>query len=138
MAQVVVLTDDGREVSRFAVDDDLCIGIPLIRTSTKTWANLIGLGSQAPNGWLGRALRDARVIQAGGDPEQPSEKAMRMLAERVMRVGDLVEDREGDKAVVREVHDDGYVSIEWDCRPNRLARIHESLLTNLSSRTRDA
>lgn len=51
-----------------------------------------------------------------------------------MRTGDLVEDREGDKAVVREVYEDGYVGIEWDCNPGRIARIHESLLSNLSER----
>lgn len=51
-----------------------------------------------------------------------------------MKLHDLVEDREGDKAVVREVLDDGYVRIEWDCRPGTLACIHESHLSNLSAR----
>jgi hypothetical protein len=35
-----------------------------------------------PMGWLGRAIRDALVIEAGGDPERPSEKAMRLSSIR--------------------------------------------------------
>lgn len=54
-----------------------------------------------------------------------------------MNVNDLVEDREGDKAEVREVHEDGYVTIEWDCRPGHPARMHESRLSNLSERVRE-
>lgn len=54
-----------------------------------------------------------------------------------MRVNDLVEDREGDKAVVREVYEDGYVGIEWDCRRGHVARIHESLLSNISDCVRE-
>jgi hypothetical protein len=54
-----------------------------------------------------------------------------------LRKNDLVEDREGDKAVVREVQDDGYVVIEWDCRPGHVARIHESRLSNVSERVRE-
>jgi hypothetical protein len=54
------------------------------------------------------------------------------------RVNDLVEDRAGDKAVVREVHGGGYVAIEWDCRPGVVApRVHESRLTNISERVRE-
>lgn len=53
-----------------------------------------------------------------------------------MRVNDLVEDREGDKAVVREVYENGYVGIEWDCRLGNIARVHESRLTNITKRVR--
>jgi hypothetical protein len=53
------------------------------------------------------------------------------------RVGDLVEDRAGDKAVVRAVHGGGYVAIEWDCRPGVASRVHESRLTNISERVRE-
>jgi isocitrate dehydrogenase len=47
-------------------------------------------------------------------------------------VNDLVEDREGDKAVIREIYEDGYVGIEWDCNPKHIARIHKSRLSNIS------
>jgi hypothetical protein len=54
-----------------------------------------------------------------------------------MRRNDLVEDFEGDKAVVCEVQEDGYVLIEWDCRPGHFARVHESRLSNISERVRE-
>jgi hypothetical protein len=47
-------------------------------------------------------------------------------------VNDLVEDREGDKAVIREIYEDGYVGIEWDCNRGRIARVHKSRLSNIS------
>ena len=73
MSVVIVQTDDGREVDRFEVDDT--------RVGNMTWRNMLGRWDE-PLGWLGRALQDARIIQRGGDPERPSEKVMRLLAER--------------------------------------------------------
>jgi hypothetical protein len=72
MAIVIVTTDDGREVGRF--------NVPVAYLGNSVWRNLLGR-LEEPLGWLGRALSDARVIQAGGDPERPSEKAMRLAAE---------------------------------------------------------
>jgi hypothetical protein len=73
MAKVIVTTDDGREVAVFTV--------PAGHLANSVWRNLTGrLGS--PMGWLGRALDDAKTIQAGGDPERPSERAMRLVAEQ--------------------------------------------------------
>ena len=55
-----------------------------------------------------------------------------------MRVNDLVEDREGDKAVVRELYEDGYVGIEWNSTDRApRARVHESRLTNISEVVRE-
>jgi len=73
MAQIIVTTDDGREVARTQVPD--------IYQGNMTWRNLLGRYDE-PLGWLGRALRDARTIQQGGDPERPSEKAMRLVGEK--------------------------------------------------------
>lgn len=54
-----------------------------------------------------------------------------------MKIGDLVEDREGDKAVVRADYEDGYVGIEWDCNPGEIARVHVDRLSNLSDRVHE-
>lgn len=54
-----------------------------------------------------------------------------------MRTNDLVEDRKGDKAVVRKVYSNGCVDIEWDCAPGRVVLIHESMLSNISERVRE-
>lgn len=69
MSVVIVQTDDGREVNRFEVPD--------VYPGNMLWRNMLGRLDE-PLGWLGRALRDARIIQQGGDPERPSEKAMRL------------------------------------------------------------
>ena len=69
MAKVIVTTDDGREVARF--------DMPVGRWGNALWARLLGRYN-APLGRLGRALDDAKVIEQGGDPERPSEKAMRL------------------------------------------------------------
>jgi hypothetical protein len=81
MAKVIVTTDDGREVAVFT--------IPAGHLANSVWRSLTGrLGT--PMGWLGRALSDAGVIEAGGDPERPSERAMRLATgER-----ELVQDEE--------------------------------------------
>lgn len=76
MTIVKVFTDDGREVNSFTVDDKTA--------GTMTWRGLIGLPTK-PMGFLGRALSDAATIQAGGDPERPSEKVMRMLSTKKPR-----------------------------------------------------
>lgn len=54
-----------------------------------------------------------------------------------MKIGDLVEDREGDKAVIRADYEDGYVGIEWDCNPGEVARVHVSRLSNISDRVHE-
>jgi hypothetical protein len=52
-----------------------------------------------------------------------------------MRVNDLVEDNEGDKAEVLDLLPGGYVVIEWDLGYKGV--IHESLMSNLSERVRE-
>ena len=73
MAKVIVQTDDGRQVTSIFVSDQAA--------GTATWLKLIGR-PERPLGGLGRALDDAAIIQAGGDPERLSEKAMRLSAEQ--------------------------------------------------------
>lgn len=73
MAVIRVFTDDGQEVSSLRVDDKW--------SDNAIARNVIG-SLQTIHGWLGRAIDDARVIQSGSDPERPSEKAMRLVAER--------------------------------------------------------
>lgn len=67
---IKVFTDDGREVDSLTVD------------TTNKGGEAVGgeiYGRrESPMGWLGRALRDADIIQQGGDPERLSEKAMRL------------------------------------------------------------
>jgi len=69
MSVIKVFTDDGREVWSTAgimahdVRDIQCPG------------NTTGSGVAAG---IRRATEDAEVIQRGGDPERPSEKAMRL------------------------------------------------------------
>jgi hypothetical protein len=72
MSVITVATDDGREVETFTVGEG---------AGNATWRDLLGR-YDAPMGWLGRALRDAEVIQGGGDPERLSEKAMRLSTAR--------------------------------------------------------
>lgn len=71
MARIIVTTDDGRVVDSCDWTDGTSI------FATQANLNLTGHVKQ-PMGWLGRALQDAAVVQAGGDPERPSEKAMRL------------------------------------------------------------
>lgn len=73
MAQIVVYTDDGVEVAHKEVPDTYA--------SPSTISRLVCGNAHGVDGWLGRALRDARLIQQGINPERPSEKAMRLLAE---------------------------------------------------------
>jgi hypothetical protein len=73
MAVIRVFTDDGQEVTSMRVDD---------KWSDNAIARHVAGHLHTIQGWLGRAITDARVIQAGGDPERPSEKAMRLMAER--------------------------------------------------------
>jgi hypothetical protein len=77
MAVIRVFTDDGQEVTSMRVDD---------KWSGNAIARHVCGHLHTIHGWLGRALEDARVIQAGGDPERPSEKAMRLTMEK--RSGD--------------------------------------------------
>jgi hypothetical protein len=69
MARVIVYTDDGRYVDSIYLDD--C-------DSGQAHGRILTGRLRAPLGFLGRALRDAAIIQAGGDPERLSEKAMRL------------------------------------------------------------
>jgi hypothetical protein len=88
MPKVIVQTDDGREVSSFDV--------PMTYPGNGLWARMVGR-YVAPLGWLGRALRDAEVIQAGGDPERLSERAMRLMAEeRDAAYRDAIESGDAD------------------------------------------
>lgn len=75
MTIVKVFTNDGQEVAHFIVPEDY---------GNATWRNMLGRNEE-PLGWLGRTLSDARIIAAGGDPERPSEKVMRLMAERKQR-----------------------------------------------------
>jgi hypothetical protein len=77
MSVIKVFTDDGQEVAHLAVDD---------KWSDQAIARHVAGHLNAIHGWLGRALLDARIIQAGGDPERPSEKAMRLMQKRRQRV----------------------------------------------------
>ena len=74
MARVTIATDDGRVVEEYAV------GAEEVRSLT-----LMPLRGNLMTG-IRRALQDAEVVQAGGDPERPSEKAMR-LAEQAEEYG---------------------------------------------------
>jgi len=68
MARLVIETEDGRVVWRS----------PLVLTSHE----LLGVAGQARLvGEVRRSVQDAEAIEAGRDPERPSEKAMRMAEE---------------------------------------------------------
>lgn len=71
MARIIVTTDSGRVVDTAVWKDGTS---PFARDINSA---LTGTGD-APAGWLGRALRDAALLQQGGDPERRSEKAMRL------------------------------------------------------------
>lgn len=78
MPRVIVQTDDGREIDRFEIEGAQPFGgtdaeayVP-----NSVWRNLVGR-YQAPFGWLGRAIRDAVMVEGDRDPERLSEKAMR-------------------------------------------------------------
>jgi hypothetical protein len=77
MSVIKVFTDDGQEVAHLAVDD---------KWSDTAVARRVAGHLNTIHGWLGRALDDARIIQAGGDPERASEKTMRLMQERRQRV----------------------------------------------------
>lgn len=73
MARIIVQTDDGEEVWRIL--------------EVSSW-HISGLechgnvrGSTVASG-IRRAVRDAQFIQAGDDPERPSEKAMRLSSRK--------------------------------------------------------
>lgn len=69
MPRIIIQTDDDRHVET--------IDVPFHQSPT-TDGRLV-TGRNAPIlGALGRALDDARAIQAGRDPERPSERAMRL------------------------------------------------------------
>lgn len=74
MAVIVILTDNGVEVDRLKVEPTW----PPPTVGRLVYGRMI-----SPMGWLGRALRDATLIQQGKDPERPSEKTMRKVPYRV-------------------------------------------------------
>lgn len=76
MAIIKVYTDSGKLVETINVADT--------HSGWVKGAAIFGR-RETPEGWLGRALRDAYIIEQGGDPERPSEKAMRLLAEKRRR-----------------------------------------------------
>jgi hypothetical protein len=76
MPRVVVYTDGGELVQAFDVEAWHINGL-------QCPTNARGSGLAAG---IRRAVQDAEVIQAGGDPERPSEKAMR-LSEAARRKG---------------------------------------------------
>lgn len=73
MAIIKIYTDGGKLVSTMVSDDNWTANI----RGRKITGHMNGM-----YGWMERALQDARLIQRGIDPERPSEKAMRMIAER--------------------------------------------------------
>lgn len=73
MPKVIVTTDDGQAV--WTMD-----GIESWHVSGKLKAAGNVRAQNLASGIV-RAVRDAEVIQAGGDPERPSEKAMRLVDE---------------------------------------------------------
>ena len=72
MPIIRVYTDDGKEVDQLKVPDTL---------SNQARGRVITGHLNGMSGWLDRALDDAIVVQKGGDPERPSEKAMRLAME---------------------------------------------------------
>jgi hypothetical protein len=80
MPYVIVTTESGQEVDRFQVDGAWPGDINAHAPNT-VWRNLHG-SYQEPSGFLGRALRDALVVEDGGDPERLSERVMRQSARR--------------------------------------------------------
>lgn len=72
-ATIVVLDAKGKEVDRLDISEE---------RSAFSWGQHIYGRQEIPLGWLGRALDDAGAINAGRDPERPSEKAMRLSQRR--------------------------------------------------------
>jgi hypothetical protein len=69
MPRVIVTTDDGQPVWQMEGIESWHISALQCPTNVR--------GSAVASG-VRRAVRDAAIIQQGGDPERPSEKAMRM------------------------------------------------------------
>jgi hypothetical protein len=72
MPRVIVTTDDGQPV--WQMEDIESWHITALQCPTNVRGSAVASGVR-------RAVRDAAIIQQGGDPERPSEKAMRMMAE---------------------------------------------------------
>lgn len=73
MSIVKVFTDDGEEV--WVAAGIMAYDVRNLQCPGNTTGSGLAAG-------IRRALEDAEVIQAGGDPERPSEKAMRLSQER--------------------------------------------------------
>lgn len=73
MPRIQVLTDNGQLVDARHYDSE---------ASDSAIGREVTGRNEPIRGWLGRALEDAVKIQKGVDPERPSEKAMRMVAEK--------------------------------------------------------
>lgn len=97
MPTVVVYTDKGQQVWQMDVESWQIDGL-------QCPTNLRG---SSLAGGIRRAVQDAEVIQAGGDPERPSEKAIRLMHEERARASDFVPDAEGRDARFTRT-DDGY------------------------------
>jgi hypothetical protein len=73
MARVIVQTDDGTWV--WGMDNVRSHHLNALACTTNEKGSSLAAGVR-------RAVSDAEVIQAGGDPERMSEKAMRLASER--------------------------------------------------------
>lgn len=69
MAQIIIQTDDGHEVDRI---------VDIHAADVRGLAETRSGRTVVPH--VRRAVEDADVIEAGGDPERPSEKAMRLAS----------------------------------------------------------
>lgn len=72
MPRVIVETDDGRRVWEFETT---------ARMASAVWRPGTHEGASSLLSGLERAVADAEVVERGGDPERPSEKAMRLAME---------------------------------------------------------
>lgn len=71
MPKIVVFTDDGQPV--WEMDDVEWHHVTGLTCPTNTRGSSVASG-------IRRAISDAHTIQDGGDPERPSEKAMRLAS----------------------------------------------------------
>jgi hypothetical protein len=72
MARVIVTTNDGRPV--WMLDDVRSWDLGALQCPTNLRGSALAAGVR-------RAVEDAEAIQAGRNPERPSEKAVRLAAE---------------------------------------------------------
>lgn len=92
MPTVVVYTDNGQQVWQMDVES---LDLNGLQCPSNNRGSALAAG-------IRRAVQDAEAIQAGRDPERPSEKAMRLAF-----ASDFVPDAEGRDARFSRT-DDGY------------------------------